>query len=81
MQQNVDVWIEENLVMMFVTVWTLVLCLRRKPGGSRRIPGADLGDRNIPALKAATVEDRAFTTCEASHPSGAGRRASRPVKR
>jgi len=45
----------------FVTVWTLVLCLRRKPGGSRRIPGADLGDRNIPALKAATVEDRAFT--------------------
>ena len=60
MQQNVDVWIEENLVMMFVTVWTLVLCLRRKPGGSRRIPGADLGDRNIPALKAATVEDRAF---------------------
>jgi len=38
MQQNVDVWIEENLVMMFVTVWTLVLCLRRKPGGSRRIP-------------------------------------------
>ena len=32
-------------------------------GGSRRIPGADLGDRNVPALKAATVEDCAFTTC------------------
>ncbi len=26
-------------------------------GGGRRIPGVDLGDRNIPALKAATVED------------------------
>jgi hypothetical protein len=29
-------------------------------GGCRRIPGADLGDRNIPALETATVEDGAI---------------------
>jgi hypothetical protein len=44
-------------------------------GGGRRIPGADLGDRNIPALKAATVEDGAPATC--SDPLSRWRRTAR----
>jgi hypothetical protein len=38
-------------------LWMEMLNGSLSHGGGRRIPGVDLGDRNIPALKAATVED------------------------
>ena len=41
-------------------LWTEMLNGSLSHGGGRRIPGADLGDGNIPALKAATVEDCAI---------------------
>jgi hypothetical protein len=63
-------------------LWMEMLNGSLSHSGGRRIPGADLGDGNIPAPQSGHGGRPCLRRLlQTSHPGGAGRRASRPVGR